>query len=773
MEILKKIVDHVSAFLEIIPQQGDAGKVQTGKRLYGMPDYSAYVPSQIKGGIPIVSFSEQMQSQFEELASAYERACQSYNSVSHITSVEHNYRKAFERLNAIFALTVQWFCKHASVSFSDTDIVQSAMNLKKAGFNKEQMNVVSGVLYAMDVYRDESLNVPDDAIEKHFVSVGCLLEILQATAAGKETGTVPCRIQSAPSGGTMKRQPAKKAGNEKKTQSSKRPAAKSPDEREIDAIQKAFEKTQKLSKKTDCAATITALKEVTLLALQRICKIQNIQFPEPFPENRKAQEYITKRLHLLGAIDKASVSTVNSIMVLFSLICVHGFEEREERIQGLVRNIGSTLIPMACIVPKKAPNPPAKNKVSKKRPSFKAMEKKAENGALDLKTEYPELVRFIETARKRSAAGEYEDALHSLRNALEFIVNTLCQKYTIAVEPKTSLLEKIDLIASAGVISDAQRDILHRVRKLGNIGAHHGIKEATENKVHQGMDLIQQATTVFTNLTLLENTNENKPMIDPDYFSSSRKYYGLWNNAIRMEKLLINPNYVQLCRRADAGDIEAMLDIAVGFLPDPDQMNWGMDHLILSPNFAKKGYRLFPDAFEARYYFWILKAGRKAYDDWMAGKVIPLKYIANALMEGITFSYCHCLYQYYAPRYVIAETQYGLLQHLFPGDPLTYNGKMVANLALMLICMLEEYKGDMEGKGSILTPVLCYNPDGIRTYVYMYHYFTHPEQRINLDPKLLLSPDDAGKTFYRVVSGSKRFDHFKKVASSVKDWLQR
>ena len=98
---------------------------------------------------------------------------------------------------------------------------------------------------------------------------------------------------------------------------------------------------------------------------------------------------------------------------------------------------------------------------------------------------------------------------------------------------------------------------------------------------------------------------------------------------------------------------------------------------------------------------------------------------------------------------------------------------MVANLALMLICMLEEYKGDMEGKGSILTPVLCYNPDVIRTYVYMYHYFTHPEQRINLDPKLLLSPDDAGKTFYRVVSGSKRFDHFKKVASSVKEWLQR
>ena len=94
-------------------------------------------------------------------------------------------------------------------------------------------------------------------------------------------------------------------------------------------------------------------------------------------------------------------------------------------------------------------------------------------------------------------------------------------------------------------------------------------------------------------------------------------------------------NYVRLKRRADNGDIEAMLDLATAFLPQPNKMKWGYDHLILSPNFEGDGYKALYNPFDSRYYYWLIQAGKQAYNDWIKGNTIPLKYIATALAESI------------------------------------------------------------------------------------------------------------------------------------------
>ena len=773
MDIYKKIIDKILSFFSSL------GYNHPKKLPYEMPDYAAYVYIRPNADIYVVTLPKQVQSKFPEITSAYQKACDSYHSVHHLNSAEHNYRKPFERLNAIFEMIVQWFCKNASIPFENKSIVESAMSLKKAGFNSEQMNVVYGVLYAMDEYKDSSRAVSEFDIKRHFVSIGCILKIFKAAAMGKKIETVPCAFSS-------ESQQAEELESKQSAKPLVNKSAQCSDEQEIDAIKREFEKAKKLNKKNDPQAAIAALKVAIVLSLRRICRLKHVEIYNPFfPEKTEPTDGITissypvaapsveiqvrfvDRVHLFGAINKETAS--NATYVLRNAEwCKKWLAITTERMQGFIQD-SEPLIQEVCNVQKKNPNKAKTNKPPKKRPSFKAMEKNSQNTALDLKTEYPELVGFIETAQKRSADGEYEDALHSLRNALEFMVNTLCQKYTIKVNPNTNLLEKIDLIAAAAVISDAQRDILHRARKLGNIGAHHGIDEATENKVHQGMELIQQATTIFTNLTLLENTNENTPMIDPDFYSSSRKYYGLWNNSTRFEQLMNNMSYVKLDRRAAAGDIEAMLDIAIGFLSNPDNMKWGLDCLILSPDFEKKGYRRFPDSFDARYYFWILKAGEKAYDDWMAGKVIPLKYIATALAEGLRFMYCHMIYNYFAGSYNQRETQYGLAQYLFSNSAISYNSKTVSKFAIMLICMLEEYKNDMEGKGNIIAPVHCLSIASIKCYTYMYNYYKNPAQKINLDPKLLIKPSDAGKTYYRVVQeDNKTFENFLNISSDIK-----
>ena len=517
------------------------------------------------------------------------------------------------------------------------------------------------------------------------------------------------------------------------------------------------------------------LKEVVLLCVQKICKEKNIEAGDLLSANRNRQNKIIEELVLLGEIGKKSQTTAKTVLVTCYL-SERGVKTQRSEAESKIRKVEEML--------KEAFSPKAGNAQKKtyiKRPRFKNMEKKCEeNAALVLKTKYPGLAAFTETAEKRRADGEYDDALHSLRNALEFIVNTLCKKYGIAISQKTTLLEKIDLAENAGVISDSQRDILHRARKLGNIGAHQGIDKADENKVQQAQELIAQAVTVFANLVLTEESGENKPVIDPEFYNSSRKYYGMWNNATRIENLMLNMKYVTLERKAAAGDIEAMIDIATGFLPNPDNRQWGLDRLILSPNLEKSGYTRYPDPYEARYYFWILRAGQKAYDDWMEGKTIPLKYIATVLAEGIKFMYCHDLYLYYCYRSVnktprrnviIGNSQYKMASLLFSSDGISYSSETVEKFAVMLLCMLEEYKADMEAEnGNIIAPIHCMDVRTIRHYVYMENYYVNPEKKINFDPRLLIRPDDMGKTFYKAVKeNEKMFTHTNDIANAVQN----
>lgn len=96
-------------------------------------------------------------------------------------------------------------------------------------------------------------------------------------------------------------------------------------------------------------------------------------------------------------------------------------------------------------------------------------------------------------------------------------------------------------------------------------------------------------------------------------------------------------DYVMLKEKADKGDIQAMLDIASGFFENP--ICWTNESLIYLKKYREPLY--YPDPCDARYYYWILRACYTAYFDWKDGKPLPLRYLANTLLEGIKFIYMH------------------------------------------------------------------------------------------------------------------------------------
>lgn len=104
----------------------------------------------------------------------------------------------------------------------------------------------------------------------------------------------------------------------------------------------------------------------------------------------------------------------------------------------------------------------------------------------------------------------------------------------------------------------------------------------------------------------LENTekietakkNNNVPMRNPDYYSPNRRYYGMWYNCYTKPDLMRIPEYVDLKNKANKGDIQAMLDIAVGFLPK--QIQWGAFQSVCV------SYDYFRGCCDAKVYFLII-----------------------------------------------------------------------------------------------------------------------------------------------------------------------
>lgn len=742
MNFFKKIIRNFSSNLNNEPAPDNSEPVQaeqikkteqtdhTAKATYDNPDYSAYIYIRPEADIYVISISNAMHKKVPQIVSEYEKARKSYASIHQNGHSTSNYRSTFNYLNKVFESMVDWFCCHASIPTEGKNLKQRALELPKAGFTDDQMNVVHGVLHAMDKFNDNSLIVSELVIKMHFVSLGCLLKVLKAACNNKKTENVYCSFYE-------------KSLHKDDEQSNCGSVNENNIAPPADSIQrdlkKAFNHAKKLYRDNEYNLVINSLCDMLSLVCKKIYRRKHIP---NMPKQLSEQINLLMEKHILT---KGFQNCAKSILSA-AKECADGKNIKAKDAKRLIQNAGSVMFDIRkCITQTPAA-----------LPSFKKMEQLSEPKEINLQIEYPDLFEYTEKAKKNISIGEYKDSLALCRNALELMVNALCDKNNIPYDVQTDLRTKIDLLHSDFVISKSQKDIMQQSRKLGNDGAHYN-KTVTENDAVRCIDLIDKTKSIFTDIINPKNTKKNTPMFDPDYYSNSRKYYGRWTYITTEEQLLLDLSYVQLARQANNGDIEAMLDMATGFLLQTNKIKWTDNHLIVSPNFEKNGYKTWPDPLDTRYYFWIINACKKAYSDWINGKVIPLKYIATALAEGILYILSYTSYKIYnlnedvnKPNYL---TQHDLSVRLF-GKDVSFTRETMHDIALMLITMLDEYDCDTNEKAGIIAPIHKRNINAmsVKRYLYTYNFYIRPNCRIDFEPQLLLDPHDTAKTFTDVIN---------------------
>jgi len=280
-----------------------------------------------------------------------------------------------------------------------------------------------------------------------------------------------------------------------------------------------------------------------------------------------------------------------------------------------------------------------KNVNTEAKLSFKARESVAKGKKFNMDKEFPKIKTYLDSARKNRGNHKFYAALHDVRMALEVMVKAMCRKLSVSISEKEKLYDMITKLENSGKLSGGQIKILGDVRWLGNLGSHDDDKrEPAESDVAKAFDKMNTVKKMFATFMEDRGAADNAPLFGTnEYYSPQRKYYGRWSHCFIYGELMMIDDYVQLKKRADEGDVEAMIDIASGFLENT--ICWTEESLIWMRKY--KDSRYYPDPCDARYYYWILKACNAAYEDWRRGKKLPLRYLANVLLEGIKFIYMH------------------------------------------------------------------------------------------------------------------------------------
>ena len=282
---------------------------------------------------------------------------------------------------------------------------------------------------------------------------------------------------------------------------------------------------------------------------------------------------------------------------------------------------------------------------------------------------------YYRLAKEAIDRGEAENALFNIRKALERVVKVLCGQCNIDTY-KVDLCDLIQKIREANMIDEKEESLLHRIRIKSNCGVHaqeETEREATIDDAEECLHLLNQVLKAFEGK--LENTekietakkNNNVPMCNPDYYSPNRRYYGMWYNCYTKPDLMRIPEYVDLNNKANKGDIQAMLDIAVGFLPK--QIQWGaFQSVCVSYDYfrgccdAKVYFSNNNYLYDARYYYWIVKAATLAAKRGLANEFVPLKYIATALLEALKIS---CLYNNNTCKRFTNRNHYDMFEKIY------------------------------------------------------------------------------------------------------------
>ena len=310
----------------------------------------------------------------------------------------------------------------------------------------------------------------------------------------------------------------------------------------------------------------------------------------------------------------------------------------------------------------------------------------AEGGALDVEkkggVEKNRDTKYLDDAKKLVEMGMPGPALMSCRNALEVLVKDLCKNCGMQYDSRELDLSKmIDSLYEANIIGTSIKDSLHRIRMKCNKGAH-AEDVVSMIDAEEALKDITDAYEIVPNSISPDKVQQvkqihNVPKANPDYYSRDRRYYGKWERCFTRQSLLVIPEYVELENRANDGDVEAMLDLAVGFLPK--DITWSSNMLVNMPPFIHRKQAFNQDrAYDTRYYYWILKAVDTA---WWEIESFPRKYISTAIWEGYKYWFYRLVdgdYYYVADVYEWYDTntrsyhyqekygdQYALMRNMF------------------------------------------------------------------------------------------------------------
>ena len=312
---------------------------------------------------------------------------------------------------------------------------------------------------------------------------------------------------------------------------------------------------------------------------------------------------------------------------------------------------------------------------------------------------------YYRLAKEAIDRGEAENALFNIRKALERVVKVLCGQCNIDTY-KVDLCDLIQKIREANMIDEKEESLLHRIRIKSNCGVHaqeETEREATIDDAEECLHLLNQVLKAFEGK--LENTekietakkNNNVPMRNPDYYSPNRRYYGMWYNCYTKPDLMRIPEYVDLNNKANKGDVQAMLDIAVGFLPK--QIQWGaFQSVCVSYDYfrgccdAKVYFSNNNYLYDVRYYYWIVKAATLAAKRGLANEFVPLKYIATALLEALKIS---CLYNNNTCQSITNRNHYDMFEKIY--DVKCSKALSCSELAVFkyLISLINTYGNDI------------------------------------------------------------------------------
>ncbi len=325
--------------------------------------------------------------------------------------------------------------------------------------------------------------------------------------------------------------------------------------------------------------------------------------------------------------------------------------------------------------------------------SFKARETVIKGEPFDIDREYPKMKEYIDDARDDYEKQKFYKALHNIRMSLEVMVKALCRKLFVPYENREALDSMINKLDETGKFSAAQKNVLSGAKWFGNMGSHDDDeKEVTESDAARGFAEIEKVKEMFITFMTDERSIRNAPIFGTnEYYSPQRKYYGRWSGCFSYGSLMMINDYVMLKEKAEKGDVQAMMDLASGFLES--SICWTGDSLIYLKKYKDPLYH--PDPCDARYYYWILKACGKAYDDWKAGKALPLRYLANTLLEGIKFVYMHRQYgENLTSRQLVnrSNDQFAQAKNLF--GAWDNNEYMQDDFIEMLTAMMKEYDGE-------------------------------------------------------------------------------